>query len=392
MQGKQPGIVGAVPIGIAKASRADLSAGIRSFLGAYYKGRPGELEWVAASVVAWRPGSLAGLHARIAKADPRFMPFEAFREGWGSFFSFDADAAPESAPDWSRFWEMEPATCYGREYPACIRAFLGKYFAEVQCRDPRAKVLDIGTGNHAATVIARSASPGFQLYGIDIAKVRAPPVGLHINVLQMSAEHLAFPDAEFAAVVSVNGIEYADVDRAFAEMFRVMRPGATAALVLHRSDSLVLARALDVLRLLEDAPVLETLALAWLYVDGGTEFMRREVELQVAKLEKSTTVGPSASFYVALWDGVRSALRDGKSQRTAALRLIEQGENYLRWTRNKNRFLASHVAAVAIGRDQIIERLVRFGFMVDNVEDLRAEDPSETRPVGWAVRLNKPSG
>ena len=298
----------------------------------------------------------------------------------------------DSAPDWTLVWEKKQTqTLYGGDYPSSINTFLIQVLSEIRNRDPYSNILDIGTGNHAATLLARSVSSGFELYGIDFARMQAPADHARIHVLQMNAEHLAFRDNEFSAVVSVNGIEYADAERALPEMYRVMRPGAVGALVLHRPDSFIVARAKRFNELLENAPIMETLALAWLYIKEGTDLMRRELEREISDLEKRNideVLG--TSFFVKLWDGIRTAIRSDRKSDETALGLVELGEEDLHWAHQKNRFLASRMTAVASNREQVANWLMQYGYEIDAIEDLRLDAAFDRNLIGWAVRLHKP--
>jgi SAM-dependent methyltransferase len=384
-------------VDIGGASRIDLSRKLRSFLGGYFKSRPEKLEWIIAAVIAWRPGSLRALHHLIARVDSSFLAFDVFERSWMPYFSFSAMAAEnkvqDSPPDWTRVWEAKKTqTLYGGDYPPSISAFLVEVLSEIRDRDPYSNILDIGTGNHAATLLARSVSSGFELYGIDYARLQVPADQARIHVLQMNAEHLAFRDHAFAAVVSVNGIEYADTERALPEMYRVMRPGAVGALVLHRPDSFVVARARRFNDLLESAPVMETLAMAWLYFKEGTDLMRRELEREILRLEKRNideVLG--TSFFEKLWDELRTAMRSYRKSDEAALGLVELREEVLHWTHQKNRFLASRMDSLASNREQVTDWLTAFGYVIDGIEDLRLDAAFDRSPIGWAVRLHKPA-
>lgn len=384
-------------VDVREASRADLSRKLRSFIGAYFKSRQERLEWAIAAIVAWRPGTLRALHGLISKIDPSFLPFDVFAPSWMPYFSFGAAAAEHpalgSAPDWTLVWEKKQTqTLYGAEYPPSINAFLIAVFSELNKRDPCSTILDIGTGNHAATLLARGVSSGFDLYGIDFARMQAPAGEARIQVLQMNAERLAFRDNEFSAVVSVNGIEYADAGRALPEMHRVMRPGAVGALVLHRPDSFIVARARRFNELLENAPVMETLALAWLYVEGGTDLMRRELERELSILEqRNLDQVLGTDFFGKLWNGIRTAIRSDRKRDETALGLIEFGEKVLHWTHQKNRFLASRIDSDLSNREQVKTWLRQYGYEIDAVEDLRLDAAFDGDPIGWAVRVHKPA-
>jgi SAM-dependent methyltransferase len=99
------------------------------------------------------------------------------------------------------------------------------------------RVLDVATGSGNAAVAA--ARCGCDVTGIDYvpallerARARAAAEGLEIEFAEGDAEHLAFPDASFDAVLSCLGVMFTpDQERAAAELVRVCRPGGTIGLV-----------------------------------------------------------------------------------------------------------------------------------------------------------------
>jgi SAM-dependent methyltransferase len=67
---------------------------------------------------------------------------------------------------------------------------------------------------------------------LERARARAAAEGLEIEFAEGDAEHLAFPDASFDAVLSCLGVMFTpDQEQAAAELVRVCRPGGTIGLV-----------------------------------------------------------------------------------------------------------------------------------------------------------------
>lgn len=98
------------------------------------------------------------------------------------------------------------------------------------------RVLDLacGTGN-AALLASRT---GAAVSGIDaaqrlieVARAHASAEGIAVSFVVGDMQGLPFDDGQFDVVLSVFGLVFAtDVERAFAEMLRVMRPGGRAIL------------------------------------------------------------------------------------------------------------------------------------------------------------------
>ncbi len=100
---------------------------------------------------------------------------------------------------------------------------------------PGMRVLDVATGKGAVLLpVARRVGPAGHVTGVDLSRsilrhaeqsVRAAGLG-HVELCQMDAERLAFPDRSFGAVVcALSLFLMPDIDAALREMYRVCRPG-----------------------------------------------------------------------------------------------------------------------------------------------------------------------
>jgi len=107
----------------------------------------------------------------------------------------------------------------------------------------RGRVLEIGGGTgfnlphypaHIEEVVVTEPQPGM----LARARRRAAATGLRVTVLEAAAESLPFEDSSFDTVVSTLVLcSVDDVDRALAEIHRVLRPGGQLLFVEHvRSD------------------------------------------------------------------------------------------------------------------------------------------------------------
>ena len=104
---------------------------------------------------------------------------------------------------------------------------------------PGEKILDLGCGNGWATRLLAKAAPGTQAVGIDASpKMIARADELHSFTIRARYdlgvfEALDFPDKHFDRAFSMEALYYCpDADKALVELFRVLKSGAVADLII----------------------------------------------------------------------------------------------------------------------------------------------------------------
>jgi len=135
-------------------------------------------------------------------------------------------------------WE-EVATEYAQDRLGIFERFAGRLLELLQ-PSPGSKLLDVGTG---AGVVALQAGawvgPEGRVTGSDVAmamitqaKQAAAEQGITgATFCQMDAEQLDFPDASFdVATCAFSLFQFSDMNRALAEMWRVLKPGGRLGL------------------------------------------------------------------------------------------------------------------------------------------------------------------
>lgn len=91
------------------------------------------------------------------------------------------------------------------------------------------RILEVGCGRGHLT--KRLNEWGVDAVGID-ANPNAAELAVTAGVVHMLAEHLEFGDRSFDKVVAVHAIEHIpDIEAAFAEMGRVLKPGGKALFI-----------------------------------------------------------------------------------------------------------------------------------------------------------------
>lgn len=129
-----------------------------------------------------------------------------------------------------------------------------------------AAVLDAACGAGALTRRLLEIGRGLRVTGVDYAEA-LPPIDGATLVSATALEALPFADAEFDAVVSQFGLEYADLEPALGEIVRVLKPHSRIGLLMHHAGGAVAAHAraeaaslTDLLA--DDGPVAGAIALA----------------------------------------------------------------------------------------------------------------------------------
>ena len=151
----------------------------------------------------------------------------------------------------------------------------------------RGRLLDIGFGTGLSLA---HYPPSVEVIGIDaslgmlrFARSEAANLGRRVQLLEMDAEHLGFPDRSFDSVAfNLCLCTIGDPDRAVREALRVARPGAPIVFLEHvRSQLLPIALLQDVL-----SPVL--VALEQDHYNRRTEETIRRTGVEVISVERFT--------------------------------------------------------------------------------------------------------
>lgn len=156
-------------------------------------------------------------------------------------------ASIQDKRDGQRFWDANPC---GGEWASYAQ--FAEWYAETE---PYAfevlgahqwegkKVLEVGCGqgvvlNHLARKRARAY--GIDMSAVSIARTRAGAreLGCDVHVSLSDAENLPFPPESFDAVVSFGVLHHTpDTARSVAEVWRVLKPGGTAIVMLYRTGN-----------------------------------------------------------------------------------------------------------------------------------------------------------
>jgi len=149
------------------------------------------------------------------------------------------------AASWDDFWASNAAKdgggCLPDGYKGIDAAQQAAWRSFAKALPKGARLLDLATGDGRVMGWIMRARRDIKPTGCDLApKLPPPPRGAQIKT-GVPMEQLPFPDGSFAALTSQFGFEYSEVDKAAAEAARVLRPGGTAGLLMHRGDGPILA-------------------------------------------------------------------------------------------------------------------------------------------------------
>lgn len=114
-----------------------------------------------------------------------------------------------------------------------------------------AEVLDLGTGNGGLATqvvsVSRAKATPFTIHAVDLADIAPDQFitaaeSLLTDVVfhaRTAMEELPFADKKFDAVVSQYAIEYSDMEKSLAEVFRVLKAGGHFRFLLHADDGVL---------------------------------------------------------------------------------------------------------------------------------------------------------
>lgn len=161
---------------------------------------------------------------------------------------------------WSRYWQAGRLHSldgsFRGNYEGGIRDFWVRMLAPM---DSAHRMLDIGTGNGPIPALACELGNGQPpvVDAIDYAAIAPTWLAAAPEACQRSirfhshtnVEELPFPDDHFDLVTSQYALEYVNLDRALAQISRVMKTGGRLGMVTHHAQSRLVEVARDEVRL-----------------------------------------------------------------------------------------------------------------------------------------------
>lgn len=316
---------------------------------------------------------------------------------WSSYWATGAlqscpdPAAADYGPVTSRFW----------------LAFLAGLGSD-------SRLLELGCGNGALVKLAMERGPqagDWRIDAIDLARLQpwmdfGPAAQARVRFHgETSMESLPFENQSFSHVASHYAIEYAEQERAWSEVFRVCRPGASIALILHYRDSLPfdiagmeLGHVQWVLEsnglfdtVLELAPYAAMAATSLGLERLKSDTTAMELRQRYNRLQQELGDRAKASAYPQVLDAAAAAAGEvlqraktrGRDEAEALLGTVKEGfeDASFRYAE-----LQQH-ALDDTALERLTARLAAHGFALRHSEALR----EHAAVVGWAVHAVRPA-
>jgi len=294
---------------------------------------------------------------------------------------------------------MGPGTTYTLE----LRDLWLAFFATL---DDGARVLDVGTGNGAITLLAKEAATAagrrLEIHGADLAAIDPPrhvPNGpslfagitFHAGV---PSERLGFADGSFDAVSGQYALEYTDTPRALAEVHRVLRPGGRALFVLHHEQSVLIRNARESLAqgalVLEDTKILRKLrrhAAAERESAAASRATWAELSAAGARLQQAAASSFAPHLLHVVIDGVQKLLGLRREMGAAGFeREVDRFEREVRASvRRLQDLVGSAQSAEQMETMAATARRAGFGCPPPGLQHHAGENL-----VGWRLALTRP--
>ena len=148
------------------------------------------------------------------------------------------------AKAWGDFWANNTGGnangCLPERWAAIEDVQRGAWLSFIADLPQGAHILDLATGDGRVLRWMLEGRSDLVLQGIDLApELPAAPEGTTTQG-GVPMEKLPFDDGTFDAVVSQFGFEYGDVEKAAAEISRVLEPEGRVGLMVHRGDGPIL--------------------------------------------------------------------------------------------------------------------------------------------------------
>lgn len=235
--------------------------------------------------------------------------------------------------------------------------------------------------------LALRISPDFSVVELDAARVPEKSRFRGLHYVRAYAERMPFQNGWFDGVVDSYSLAYTDIAKSIDEMFRVLKPGGKAALLLHSPDSdlvngsknnhaSLVRHGWDETILLKIEEYLKRTTPA----ERKKELISEFLQLYHQLIEEGTAEEPGLLDSTAgPMDILANILFDRADRASALVELYRV--SFSVWHE-----LFKAADQVPTKQDDVARRFAIAGFVVDRLEVFRHQGFSQ----GWAIELTKP--
>ncbi len=185
-----------------------------------------------------------------------------------------------NSEQWSQFWDKNTLTTFHGHfegnYDGEIKQFWFELFAQT---NPNLKIVDLASGNGALALLIEEFnqlnSRGHKISAVDFADIKVneategseslTKLKNNINFYSnTNIENTGFDDNSFDMAISQFGFEYADHEKAFNEVDRILNDTGRVAFIMHISESVIIKQAFEALeqiRVCNRTGLIETVGL-----------------------------------------------------------------------------------------------------------------------------------
>ncbi|WP_163934740.1 class I SAM-dependent methyltransferase [Paraferrimonas sp. SM1919] len=142
---------------------------------------------------------------------------------------------------WDNYWQAGNFHSFSQDYKDNYEGVLFEFWKNIFKQAPcAAAILDIASGNGAIAELALNfCDLPKSIIACDLAKLQPKPTLLDKIEFhsQVNCEKLPYPDLKFDCITSSFGIEYANLDLALDEVYRVLKSHGKAHFIIHHQGS-----------------------------------------------------------------------------------------------------------------------------------------------------------
>ena len=214
---------------------------------------------------------------------------------------------------WSLFWRQGHSTTFGNYFKEGYEGAVADWWqSNVDGLSSDLTILEVGCGNCSLLPALIKSDIKAKYIGVDLASVAPSGVaqkGLADSEIELvmhpetPAEDIPEADASVDIVASVFGIEYSNLDKSFAEVFRLLKSGGRFTALLHHSGSVVTGMSARAISEYDEADLTTVInALNTITVERDKSASLQDLKSSSTAEQARTTINAVAEKYLSNTD------------------------------------------------------------------------------------------